>query len=237
MAGEDPQDEVSAGTRARILAAAADLIAEGGAEAATTRAVSSAAGVQAPTIYRLFGDKRGLLDAVAEQAFAAYVAGKADRARDPDPVVDLRRGWDDHVAFGLAHPAVFVLINIPTKGGPSTAAAAGLRVLRERVLRVARAGRLRIGEERAADLLHAAGTGTVLVLLRKPAGERKHLSDTAREAVMSAILVDRREDVVAAASASMASGLRSRLNDIDVLSPGERHLMDELLRRIADRGA
>ncbi|MBC8122483.1 MAG: TetR family transcriptional regulator, partial [Gemmatimonadaceae bacterium] len=49
--------------RARIVVAAAGLIDSGGRDAATTRAVAAAAAVQAPTIYRLFGDKRGLLDA------------------------------------------------------------------------------------------------------------------------------------------------------------------------------
>ena len=59
--------------RARIVAAAAELIASGGREAATTRAVAAAAGVQAPTIYRLFGDKRGLLNAAAEHGHARLV--------------------------------------------------------------------------------------------------------------------------------------------------------------------
>jgi AcrR family transcriptional regulator len=36
-----------------------------GRRAVTTRAVAAGAGVQAPTIYRLFGDKDGLLDALA----------------------------------------------------------------------------------------------------------------------------------------------------------------------------
>ena len=39
--------------RERILEAAHRLIATGGKEAATTRAVAAAASVQAPTIYRL----------------------------------------------------------------------------------------------------------------------------------------------------------------------------------------
>ena len=50
---------------------AARLLREQGAAAVTTRAVAMAAGVQAPTIYRLFGDKDGLLDAVAEYVLAA----------------------------------------------------------------------------------------------------------------------------------------------------------------------
>ena len=64
-------------TRQRIVEAAARLLEEGGREAVSTRAVSAAAGVQAPTIYRIFGDKRGLLDAVASHGLAAYLKGAA----------------------------------------------------------------------------------------------------------------------------------------------------------------
>ena len=44
--------------RSRLLEAAARLVVEGGIAALTTRAVAAAASVQAPTLYRLFGDKR-----------------------------------------------------------------------------------------------------------------------------------------------------------------------------------
>ena len=119
--------------RARIIAAAAGLIAAGGRDAATTRAVAAAAAVQAPTIYRLFGDKRGLLDAVAEHGLAAYVAGKSVREPHPDPVQDLRDGWDMHVAFGLAHPGLFAIMSgdartpppPPRRGWTSCAAGSG----------------------------------------------------------------------------------------------------------------
>ncbi|WP_338419811.1 TetR family transcriptional regulator [Streptomyces klenkii] len=43
----------------------------------TTRAVAAAAGVQAPAIYRLFGDKDGLLEAVAEQRLRHVPRGQA----------------------------------------------------------------------------------------------------------------------------------------------------------------
>ncbi|WP_293883269.1 TetR/AcrR family transcriptional regulator, partial [Sphingomonas sp.] len=144
-------------TRSRIIGAATDLIATGGSEAATTRAVAIAASVQAPTIYRLFGDKDGLLDAVAEQTLADYVACKAQHDSAVDPIEDLRQGWDTHIAFGLAHPAIFARMNAPRTGAPSRASAAGLAVLRERVRRIARTGRLRVTEERAIDLIHAVG--------------------------------------------------------------------------------
>ncbi len=65
----------AADTRERLLDAAASLLSHGGREAVSTRAVS-AAGVQAPTIYRLFGDMNGLLDAVATHGFRTYLADK-----------------------------------------------------------------------------------------------------------------------------------------------------------------
>ena len=71
----------------------------------TTRSVALAAGVQAPTIYRLFGDKNGLLDAVAEHGFATYMARKPPGDPTADPVESLRAGWELHVGFGLANPS------------------------------------------------------------------------------------------------------------------------------------
>lgn len=231
---DDSTDELlGEDTRDRIIAAAAKLIREGGSEAATTRAVAAAAAVQAPTIYRLFGDKRGLLDAVAEDAFAAHVASKRRREADPDPVADLRLGWDSHVEFGLANPAVFVLISATYAGSMSRAALAGLAVMRERVRKVARAGRLRVSEERAVDLLHSMGVGTILTLLPKSPEERVGLSEAAREAAFAAIL----DDVPAAIGAGpsgAASALRAQLHEVPRLTRGERMLLDELLQRIAD---
>ncbi|MFC7739831.1 TetR/AcrR family transcriptional regulator [Nocardiopsis composta] len=105
--------------RRRILEAAAGLLAEGGPEAASTRAVAAAAGVQAPTLYRLFGDKQGLLEALAAHGFERYLADKQELGATDDPVADLRRGWDLHVDFGLARPALYVLMY----GTPGRAAA------------------------------------------------------------------------------------------------------------------
>src|SRR5580704_3052018 len=89
--------------RARIVRAAAKLLATGGRNAVTTRAVSAAAGVQPPTIYRHFGDMQELLGVVARETLTVHVREQATRALTNDPVEDLRRGWDLHVAFGLAN--------------------------------------------------------------------------------------------------------------------------------------
>ena len=109
-------------TRARIVEVAGTMLRERGAAAVTTRAVADGAGVQAPTIYRLFGDKDGLLEAVAEHAMATFSAMKADAvraARDEatDPIEDLRTGWSMTIGFGLANPDLFVLLSDPERGG------------------------------------------------------------------------------------------------------------------------
>ena len=191
MRKQDPgpsRDQV----RARLVEVAAELLATQGPDAVTTRSVALAAGVQAPTIYRLFGDKSGLLDAVVERGFASYVARKHPVGIDADPVQGLRRGWELHVGFGLANPELFRLMHtaLRTPGG-RTAAAAGARVLQARVHRVAVAGRLRVTERRAIELIQAAGTGVVLTLIDQPEGERDDtLADTAWEAVCATILTD-----------------------------------------------
>jgi AcrR family transcriptional regulator len=174
-------------TRAKIVETAARLLNEEGAAALTIRAVAQAAGLQAPAIYRFFEDKDALLDAVAEHVFASYVAGKT--VADDDPVADLRAGWNAHIGFGLANAALFGLLVSP--GRVSPAAEAGLAVLRARVHRVAEAGRLRVPERRAVELVHAAGTGAVLTLLESPPEDRDlGLADTMYEAVTRLILTD-----------------------------------------------
>ena len=228
---EPPSDDV----RERILLSAAALIASGGSDAATTRAVASAAAVQAPTIYRLFGDKRGLLDAVAEHGLTAYVAQKAVREPHPDPVQDLRDGWDMHIEFGLAHPGLFAIMS----GGPyprvlSSAAAAGLEVLRRRIRNIALAGRLRISEERAVGLIQSVGNGTVLTLLSQPENRRDPgLSETARESVVAAITGEAFRHADSGPSGA-AAALRASLDQTAVLSAGEKHLLAELLDRVAN---
>ena len=207
-------------TRDRIVAAAAALLDEGGREAVSTRAVSALANVQAPTIYRIFGDKQGLLDAVATHGFQAYLEEKTGQAATDDPVEDLRTGWDTHVEFGLANPALYSLIYGEPRPGATTPAAAA-------------AGRLRVSEERAAGMVHAAGCGTTLTLIAEPP-ERRDLtvSTLTREAVIAAITTDAptAEDPGAAGA---AIALRAALPSTSALTVHERALLTEWLDRIA----
>ncbi len=220
--------------RARIVEVAAQLLQEQGAPAVTTRAVAQAAGMQAPTIYRFFEDKDALLDAVAEHVFAAYVAGKTLVEDTGDPVADLRAGWDVHIGFGLANAALFGLLTDPARGARSPAAAAGLDVLRARVHRVAAAGRLRVTERRAVELIHAAGTGAVLTLLSAPPEDRHlDLADAMYEAVMRSIITDA-PTLPADGATAVAVAIRAVAPTLPMLTEAERALLSEWLDR---RGA
>ncbi|MEU7754388.1 TetR/AcrR family transcriptional regulator [Micromonospora sp. NPDC049101] len=219
--------------RLGIVTAASQLLRDKGANAVTTRAVAEAAGVQAPTIYRLFGDKDGLIDAVAEHVMATYVAAKAAavQAAEADPVADLRHGWRVHVEFGLANPELYALIGTRGRGGPSSATAAGIEVLRIRVRRLAATGLLRVDEQRALMMIHAAGNGTILALLATPPQQRDSgLSDAMFEAVLGSILVNTPatpDTTVRAVAVTFATVVP----ELPGLSDAERALMTEWLHR------
>ena len=217
--------------RTRIVEAASKILARDGREALTTRAVAAAARIQAPAIYRLFGDKRGLLDAVVTHGIDTYMRAKSTHTPIADPVEDLRTGWDLHVEFGLANPAVYALMADPSL--KLLASKQGAQYLERHIHRIALAGRLRLREARAVDLVHAAGLGTVLALLERPEGERDlELAVTAREAVIAAITL-KPPPVKVYKVATAAIALRARLAEITQLTRGERDLLDEWLLRIS----
>jgi AcrR family transcriptional regulator len=231
--------------RARILRAASDLLATGGRNAVTTRAVSAAAGVQPPTIYRHFGDMQGLFEAVARDTFATYAREKASREPTNDPVEDLRQAWDRHIAVSLAHPDVFALLySAPSVDAYRPVIEEGVALLQALVARIAEAGRLRVDVAHATDLLHAAGTGVTLTVAATPPEERDpRLSETVREAILTAITVpgtgEAPDEAPGAAStaervAVHAVALRALLTETpSVLSPAERLLLCDWLDQLA----
>jgi AcrR family transcriptional regulator len=222
----------------RIIDAALDLLNHSGRDALSTRAVCTAAGVQAPTLYRVFGDKRGLLDAVAARGLDRYLAQKHALERSADPVEDLRRGWDLHVTFGLENPAVYSLIyGDPVPGRLPPAARQARTVLEGLVHRIAAAGRLAVPEAHAVQLIEAAGRGTTFTLLSIPPDDRDpQLSTSAREATIAFISTDRPASPPSSLP-SAAVAVLARLDDTDALTPGERALLVELLERMATSDA
>lgn len=220
--------------RRRIVDAAMRLLESEGRDAVTTRAVSAAAGVQPPTIYRLFTDMGGLLEAVAEAGFEEYLARKRDLGLTDDPVADLHAGWDLHVQFGLDYPAHYLLMyGRPEQDRAIPAVEEGMSRLRGLVERIAAAGRLTVGVEDAVAMVHSACVGTALGLIGTPPGERDlERSRRLREAVIGAFTGQAPSGT--GDLAQRAVGLKAALGQSDgVLSAGEHALLDELLDRLA----
>lgn len=180
---------MSSDARERILDAAARLLVSAGSEGVSTRAVAAAAGVQAPTLYRLFGDKQGLLDAVAAHGYERYLAEKHALAPTDDPMRDLRRGWDLHVEFGITHPASYrLMFGTVRSGQPLATAADAHRILLAMLRRVADAGGLIVPPDVAARMIHAACIGVTLTTIATPAESRDaEVSRRVRDAILSAV--------------------------------------------------
>ena len=162
-----------------------------------------------------------------------------------DPIDKLRRGWDLHVAFGLANPDAFALLySAPSVAAHISVIHEGVAVLQGLVARIAEAGRLRVDVLHATVLIHAAGTGVTLTLAATPPEERDpRLSDTMREAIITAVTVpatakppDGGSDAAPAAErvAVHAVALRALLDEAPgVLSAAERQLLSDWLDRLA----
>ncbi|MEV6839065.1 TetR/AcrR family transcriptional regulator [Streptomyces sp. NPDC051133] len=224
--------------RRRIVEAAVDLLEKGGPDAVSTRAVAAAAGMQPPAIYRLFGDKEGLLEAVAEHGYAQFLESKRAQL-DPEPqdvVEDLRRGWDTVVEFGISHPGLFAVMDRATGREADMAHRAGLEILRGRVRRLAAGGWLRVDEELAAQIIQATGRGAVTTWHSTPADRRSPaLLTSLREAMVTAITrAEPTIPVTETGTTSAARALRAALpDDADVLSDAEQLLLREWLTRLA----
>jgi AcrR family transcriptional regulator len=225
------------GTQARIIDAAARLLRDHGPAAVTTRRVADEAGVQPPAIYRLFGDKDGLLEAVAEHVMAEFASSKAAianaaSAENVDPLDDLRAGWQSQVTFGLANPALFRLLSDPSRVARSPAAQSGKRVLEARVHRIAAAGRLRVSEPRAVAMIQAAGVGVIQTLLATPpAHHDPDLSDAMYDAVLAQILTDQTKPSEPGTLATAVT-LRAVTPELTMLSHAERLLLEDWLARV-----
>jgi len=227
-------------TRDRLLLAAAQLMDESGTTTVSTRAICERAGVEAPTLYHHFGNKQGLIDAVIQHGFNQYVDPEAAQDRTLDPIEAIRRGWDRHVRFGLDSPRFYALLygNVE-RGRPCAITSPALSRLTALLTAAAKLGRLRIAPADAAAQVLAANVGVTLSLIAQPEEATDlSLSDRVREAALAGVLTDVLEEGGTAneVRASAAVALAATLDDADVLTAGERALLDELLQRLANRG-
>ncbi len=223
--------------RSTILTAADRLLAQSPTGEVSTRAVCAAAGVRQPTLYRIFGDKAGLLAAVVDQGFERYLASKREAVPSADPVTDLRAGWDNHIAFALAQPHLYRLMFLPGRGVEPAAVAESHALLRGVLERCARVGALRLPVPAATQVVMAANTGLALALVTRPElYPDPALSPLLREIVLAGVLADAVPATLAdgrTASAAVALGSLLRITPPDSMTPGEVGLLAEWMDRLA----
>jgi AcrR family transcriptional regulator len=177
-----------------MLEAAEELLNASPDRDISTRAVCEAVGVGAPVLYRLFGDKNGLLSAVVDHGFERYLGAKRAARPSDDPVTDLRNGWLTHVEFARAHPAVYRLMFSPSLATVPDAAQEAMRLLRAVLDRAAAAGVLRVEPAVAAQMIMSANIGVALSLVSQPENyPDPGFSLRVRDAVLAAVLVPEEE--------------------------------------------
>lgn len=218
--------------KAVILDHAVELLAASETGDVSTRAVCEAAGVGQPVLYRMFGDKDGLLAAVADRVWEQYLAPKRAAVVSDDPVRDLREGWDNHVTFALVNPHAYRLVFASSLSSRPAAADEAMELLRGVLERVAAQGRLRLDVGEAARIVMAANSGVALSLILRPEQYPDvSVSTEMCEATLRAIVTD---DVPAAGQAQRvaATTLMAGLTDSAAFTSAEAALLAEWLERI-----
>lgn len=216
-------------TKTAILEAATELLVESPTGEVSTRAICERAGVGAPTLYRHFGDKDGLMSAVVDHAFEEYLSAKRSAKPSADPAQDLRDGWDNHVAFALSHPAHYRLMH--SVAVPPASAKEAQRLLELVLERCAAAGRLRVPVDVAGQMVMSANVGIALMLVTRPDLYDRDTSTRSRDAIHAAILTDFAG--TPAPRAAVATQLAALLTDDLPLTPAETALLTEWLHRLA----
>jgi AcrR family transcriptional regulator len=219
--------------RSRILDVTESLLRSIGRDAITIRAVADEAKVQLPTIYRLFGDKVGLLDAVTERGFTRYMAIDPDRRESLEPIEQLRHGWDIHVQFGLENPELYGLMYAESHSRKVTPAAQiALDGLTALIGRLAASGSLKVSQEEATFTAFSSASGAVLSTYFLPGvlHDPSYLVNI-RESMISSLTTEA-NDHDGGLIANAATTLGGNLDRLKALSLNEKNLLHEWLNRI-----
>jgi AcrR family transcriptional regulator len=187
-------------------------------------------------LYRLFGDKAGLLAAVVDRGFEQYLASKRAARPGADPVADLKSGWDNHMRFALEHPNHYRLMYSPELTAPPAAAQEAHGLLHAILERCAAAGRLTVPPALATRMIMSANVGAALSMLTRPEQyPDPGFSTRLRDAVIDSLTrpaEPAREDGVPVAAATLAARLRAA--PARSFTPAESGLLRQWLDTLAE---
>ncbi|MFJ6938408.1 TetR family transcriptional regulator [Streptomyces sp. NPDC101132] len=177
---------------ARILDACAELLDETGYENLSTRAVALRAGVPIGSVYRFFGNKRAMADALAHRNLDQYAEGIAARlealpATDWRPAVDAV--LDEYLSMKRTVPG-FGLVDFGVPAPPGSPAADTNQVVAARLAELLSAHLARPADVplRRAVLVAVEATDALLHLAFRtdPQGDAELITET--RAMMHAYL-------------------------------------------------
>jgi AcrR family transcriptional regulator len=218
--------------RQRLIDAALSLLAEHPGSEPSTRELYELAGVAAPTLYHHFGTKEGLLEAVVEQAFSAYLERKNAVLDTGDLLADFAAGWDMHIDFGVQNPVLYRLMYSGARGRRCGAAQKADAELRRQLTRFAEEGLLQTSVEEAVEVTTAMAIGCVMQLVHDGSPAIGSIAQTVRAALIAKLTgwPAQRDD----------PGLAARLlltrigSAADLFTPAEEALLRQWLRTIAE---
>ena len=219
--------------RERIINAGVALLAGSENGDISTRDVCEAAGVTQPVLYRHFGDKQGLLTAIVDDVWAEYLAMKHAAEASPDPLEDLRNGWESHTAFALSHPHAYRLVFATQLAQRPSSLDEATGLLLQVLERLSAAGRLRTTPDAAASIIMAANSGIALALILRPEANPDPAASTrTRDVVLRSLITDSPPvgDPVATAIATLAA----RLDDSAAFTQAEQEMLREWFRKLSD---
>lgn len=154
-------------TKERILEAAHEILSSEGSAALTTRRVCDAVGVTMPTLYHHFANRDELVQAVYELAFQRFMATKRSQKPTDDALADLRKGCEQVLDFVAKNKNAAIAVTVRGIEAPAIFAPS-YALLRERVQRAEREGRLHVSEREAAAMCWAVVQGLVTLVVAPP---------------------------------------------------------------------
>ena len=104
-------------TAERIAHAARRLLDKDGVEAVTMRRVAGAVGITAMAVYRHYPDRKGLLNALADEGFAELTERLCAVRQTGSIEERMARTLDVNVTFGLEKPRLFELMFLTPREG------------------------------------------------------------------------------------------------------------------------
>jgi AcrR family transcriptional regulator len=233
--------------RTRILEAAAELLASSADADISTRDVCDAAGVTAPTLYHHFDDKEGLLTAVVDFGWAAFLDSKRTVAAVIHQHVadDIRAGWDNHLQFARENPNFYKLMWSPAIAATGVAFREAFQMLYDRLDVGATRGQLQVSVDLAAQTVMAAVTGAALAVISQPdLFGALTFTTQLREAVISSITVPperlakrgRHARATRPLSVAISASTLNSLLEVEdtALTAPERALMQQWLTMLTD---